>query len=341
MPFNKKLKHITIPSYVSENGCKFIELSLSYQVFGCTIGTAPIVLVNHALTGNSNVSGKSGWWNKLIGNEKVIDTKLYTVLAFNIPGNGYDGACIDDYKSLIAKDIAKLFLIGLEKLNVNKLFAIIGGSLGGGIAWEMCCIKNSITKHLIPIAADWKSTDWIIANCFIQEQLLNNSNNPVHDARMHAMLCYRTPTSFKSKFDRSKNQHDALFNIESWLLHHGQKIQKRLQLTSYKLMNHILKTIDISKGSDNPYEILQKINAEILVVNINSDLFFSARENIKTVSQLRKYKNNITYQEIKSIHGHDSFLIEYAQLEKILNPIFKKNTTKKLLVNFNYSTTKI
>ena len=322
MSINRNLKYITIPSYVSESGHKFTNLSLSYQIFGKQLSRTPVVLINHALTGNSNVSGEYGWWNLLVGDHKVIDTKQYTVLAFNIPGNGYDGVFINDYKSLIAKDIAKLFLIGLEKLKIHQLFAIIGGSLGGGIAWEMCALSNSITKHLIPIAADWKSTDWIIANCLIQQQLLNNSNNPVHDARIHAMLCYRTPDSFKSKFDRSKNEQDTLFNVESWLLHHGQKIQKRLQVTSYKLINQLLKTIDASDGSKTPYKKLKQINAQICVININSDLFFSAKENLKTVSQLLKYKSRIRYSEINSIHGHDAFLIEYDQLNKILSPIF-------------------
>ena len=239
MHFNTNLKYITIASYVSESGFQFSNLSLSYQLFGKKIGSAPIVLINHALTGNSNVSGENGWWNKLIGEGKAINTNHYTVITFNIPGNGYDGVFIDDYQALIAKDIANLFLEGLSQLNIKQLFAIVGGSLGGGIAWEMCSIQHSITKHLIPIAADWKSTDWIIANCLLQEQLLNNSSKPIHDARLHALLCYRTPTSFKSKFDRSKNRELSMFNVESWLFHHGKKIQERFQLASYKLMNHL------------------------------------------------------------------------------------------------------
>ena len=150
------------------------------------------------------MAGKDGWWVDLIGDDKVIDTKLYTILAFNIPGNGFDGFVIENYKDYVARDVANIFLIGLESLKLDKVFATIGGSLGGGIAWEMAVIKPDFTEHLITVATDWKSTDWLIANCQIQEQFLINSKNPVHDARMHAMLCYRTPESFKERFQRSK-----------------------------------------------------------------------------------------------------------------------------------------
>ena len=68
---------------------------------------------------------------------------------------------------------------------------------------EMAALNPKITKHLIPIVSDWKSTDWIIANCLIQEQFLVNSKRPIQDARMHAMLCYRTPESLKNRFQRS------------------------------------------------------------------------------------------------------------------------------------------
>lgn len=321
----KNLQQLNIYNFNTENGAYFEQIKLSYQLFGQKIGTAPVVLVNHALTGNSNVAGKDGWWKEIIGKNKAINTNVYTVLCFNIPGNGFDGFVIDDYKEFIARDVAKLFLIGLNELEVNNLFALIGGSLGGGIAWEMAVLKPKITKHLIPIATDWKSTDWLIGNCQIQEQFLINSSNPVHDARMHAMLCYRTPKSFKERFHRSKNEDLEVFNVESWLLHHGKKLQERYQLASYKLMNQLLKTIDVTKGENNS-EILKKIKADIHIVGVDSDLFFTAEENRETQKELALVNANVTYNEINSVHGHDAFLIEYEQLEKIIAPIFNLNS---------------
>lgn len=317
-----KTNQIQIHNFTTESGVLYPTLNLSYQVFGPSLNTAPIVLVNHALTGNSNVIGAQGWWNDLIGESKTIDTNKYTVLAFNVPGNGYDGFGIENYQDFNARDIARIFNQGIEALQISQLFAIIGGSVGGGIAWEMAALNPKITQHLIPIATDWKSTDWLIANCFLQEQILANSSKPIEDARIHAMLCYRTPESFSSKFQRTTNEELAVFNIESWLAHHGNKLQKRFQLSAYKMMNQLLKTIDITRGRDSFATVAATIEATIHIIGIDSDLFFTANENRATYEELKKHKKNISYQEIVSIHGHDAFLIEYQQLHNLLATIF-------------------
>ena len=323
-----QLHTLQLSNFKTESGFE-LPLQLSYQVFGKPLHSAPIVLVNHALTGNSDVSGANGWWKDLIGSKKVIDTEEYTILAFNIPGNGYDGFAIDNYKEFVARDVAKIFLKGLELLGIDTLFALIGGSLGGGIAWEMAVLKPRLSQHLIPVATDWKSTDWLIANCQIQEQFLVNSNNPVHDARMHAMLCYRTPKSFKERFHRSTNDDLQIFNVESWLLHHGNKLQERFQLSAYKLMNQLLRTIDVTKGRESDVNVLDHIKSNIHIVGVDSDLFFTAEENRETQKKLALTHPNVTYSEISSDHGHDAFLIEFEQLETIVEPIFKPNTAKK------------
>ena len=61
------LQHIIIPSFTTESGAQFQNIELSYQLFGQPLGNAPVVLVNHALTGNSNVAGENGWWSEIIG----------------------------------------------------------------------------------------------------------------------------------------------------------------------------------------------------------------------------------------------------------------------------------
>ncbi len=313
---------ITLQNFTTESGAFYAAFNLSYQLFGCELHTAPIVLVNHALTGNSQVVGSKGWWNVLIGENRTIDTNKYTIIAFNVPGNGFDQSVIENYLDFTARDIARLFIQGLEELQIKQLYAIIGGSVGGGIAWEIAALAPKITKHLIPIATDWKSTDWLIANCYLQEQILKNSANPIEDARIHAMLCYRTPESFKAKFGRTLNEDLAIFNIESWLHHHGEKLQKRFQLSAYKLMNQLLKTIDITRGKESFVTVAKQIEADIHIIGINSDLFFTINENKETYEILKEHKANVTFQVIDSIHGHDAFLIEYKQLDNLLKGVF-------------------
>lgn len=326
-----ELQYIKIPDFNIKNG-KTVTIKLSYQVFGKPLHTAPIILVNHALTGNSNIIGKGGWWNDLIGDNKCIDTLHYTILAFNIPGNGFDGLeenLIHNYKDFTARTIAQIFAEGLDQLFIKNLFAVIGGSVGGGIAWELAVLKPNLIQHVIPIATDWKATDWLIANCHIQDAILNNSSQPIEDARMHAMTLYRTPESFSHKFKRTKKDHQ-LYNVESWLNYHGNQLSNRFQLSAYKLMNQVLRTIDITRERGAFKDVASKINSSIHIVTINSDLFFKAEENWETYIDLKSVKQNVTIDEIKSIHGHDAFLIEFEQLSNFLKPIFqfKEETIK-------------
>ncbi len=320
---------IIIQNFITESGAAYPLLPLSFTLFGLPLHSAPIVLVNHALTGNAQVTGENGWWNDLIGEEKTIDTHKYTVLAFDVPGNGNDSFIIENYQDFTTRDIARIFIKGLEALNILQLHTIIGGSVGGGIAWEILALEPNITQNLIPIATDWKSTDWMIANCYLQEQILNNSSRPIEDARIHAMLCYRSPESFKEKFQRTINNEQLIFNIESWLAHHGEKLQKRYQLSSYKLMNQLLKTIDITRNSDDFETLMSRTNAAIHIIGINSDLFFTPKENRETFQELKTFKDNVFYSEIDSVHGHDAFLIEYKQLDHLLADIFKAETIEK------------
>lgn len=322
---SNKIKYLSSFIYKRFNGGKQ-NISLSYQVFGKPIGNCPIILVNHALTGNSNITGKNGWWSELIGINKIIDTNKFTVIAFNVPGNGYDKVeenLIYNYKDFIAFDIAKIFSIGLKKLKINKLYAAIGGSLGGGIVWELAILKPYLIKHIITVASDFKSSDWLIANCFVQDSILNNSTNPIFDARIHAMTLYRTPESFTSKYNRQKKNN--VYSVESWLSHHGKSLERRFEVQAYKTMNQLLKTIDITRGKETLNELVNKITGNINIITIDSDLLFCSNENWKTYKKIKKIKTNVDIFEIKSEYGHDAFLIEHKQMNNILNIIFNKN----------------
>ncbi|WP_159473223.1 alpha/beta fold hydrolase [Chryseobacterium sp. 18068] len=291
------------------------HIPLSYQLFGKELFSAPIILVNHALTGNSNVAGEKGWWKQLIGENQVIDTTKYTVLCFNIPGNGYDDFFIDEYSDFTPSDIANIFLKGLESLHIKNLYALIGGSLGGGIAWEMLSKKPDLAEIFIPVACDSKTHDWLHAQCLIQKFLLNGNDEPLQKARIHAMLCYRTPQSLNDRFQNKYNQDKQQLESEDWLTYHGKSIAERFSLKSYQLMNHLLMNINSNENR------MEKIQARMHMISVDTDLFFPASEIRNSFEKLKENKQDVFYHEIKSIHGHDAFLMEYSQLNNIINNI--------------------
>jgi len=318
----EELNHILLEDFETQSESKIKKLQISYQVFGKKLGSAPVIVVNHALTGNSLVSGINGWWSDIIGFEKPIDTSKYSVLCFNIPGNGFNENNFDFNLDLNLGDIALMFIKAIDKLKIGKLHAIIGGSIGGCLTWEMIALKNDLASIIIPVAADWKATDWLIANTFLQDRILKNSKDPVSDARIHAMTFYRTPKSLNTRFNRTKNLDKNIYNVESWLSHHGEKLRQRFSLESYLFMNKLLSSTDITRDGESFINKISKIKSSIHVISVDSDVFFLTDEDHETVSIAKKNNIDIKNHIIKSIHGHDAFLIETKQISDIFTKIF-------------------
>ena len=311
------LQNITLKNFKLHSG-KILDINLSYQIFGPELFSAPVILVNHALTGNSSVAGEKGWWKELIGSGKILDTNQLTVLCFNIPGNGYGGDLIEDYQKFKVKDIARIFLQGLEFLQIKNLHTLIGGSLGGAIGWEMLAMEPNLAENFIPVACDYQTSDWLYSQCLVQNFLLNQKEEPLQKARIHAMLCYRTPESLNSRFRNEVLSDRNIRKSEDWLNFHGKSLADRFSLRAYKLMNQLLMNIQSDANQ------LQHISANIHLVAVDSDLFFPAREMKQTYQFLSKRKQNVFYHSINSIHGHDAFLIEYEQLTEILKKVFNE-----------------
>ncbi|MFL2591306.1 MAG: alpha/beta fold hydrolase [Flavobacteriaceae bacterium] len=327
-----KVESIIIKKFKSNTGYIFDNISLSYQLYGQKIGDSPIILVNHSLTGNSSLTGDSGWWSEIVGIDKAIDLKYFTVIAFDIPGNGYYYPTIENYTELNCNDIAKIFYLGLEKIGVFNLFAIVGGSIGGGITWEMASLNNKFAEVIIPVACDWQASDWILANTYLQKRILKNSKNPLQDARIHAMLSYRTPISLNNRFSNKKNK-KGIHLVEEWLSFHGESLLKRFNLEAYKAMNHLLSTVDITGDEREPQEVLSTIKSNIHIVSIDSDYYFTLERDIYTYNLIKSVKKNVYHHIIESVHGHDGFLIENKKMSKILSKILIEskngNNTRK------------
>ncbi|MEN8139242.1 MAG: aspartate kinase, partial [Bacteroidota bacterium] len=319
------LKYITLENITTKSGAHVPEITLSYEVFGdeSALNQNGILIV-HALTGNSHVGGENGWWNDVVGKGKPINTLKHPVIAFNVPGNGFDGVLLDAFDKFNAGDIADLFAASLKQLEVENLFAVIGGSLGGGITWHMATQYPGLFKKVIPFATHYQASDWVIGMSKIQRELLKIEKDPVQTARKMAMLFYRTPESYQSKFERTRVEKGGAYNVDSYLDYQGEKLNDRFALEAYKAMNYIMSTIDVAY-MESLDEVVSGIESEVHIVGVSTDLLFTAKESKEAFDKLKDAGKNVYYHEIESIHGHDAFLIENNQLEKILEQAFRDN----------------
>ena len=321
----RRLKYIELPDFKLKSG-KVQDISVSYQIFGRALHTAPIILVNHALTGNSSVTE---WWSDLIGEGKVIDTTHFTIVAFDIPGNGFDGVIdhlIFNYQDWTLFDVGSAFAKALQLLKISFIDLAIGGSIGGALLWEMLAQQPELFGTIVPIAADWKATDWIIACCHIQESILTTSSKPVEVARQHAMTFYRSPQGLRYKFKRSKE--NTAFKVQEWLDFHGVELKKRFSLPAYRLLNQLLSSANAAIDRDeNIVATIAASQTAIELVAIDTDGFFVADEDRMTYGLLKE-ERDINYHEISSLHGHDAFLIEHDQVKKILFEVIQNRLSK-------------
>lgn len=313
------IRHIEITNYTSVAGQTIARLRLSYEVAGCPWGTAPIVLVNHALTGNSSVAGDSGWWGSLVGPGRAIDTERYTILAFNIPGNGYDGAECPEAEGLVLRDVAELYVRALDQLGVTHLYAIIGASLGGGLSLQVAYLRPELAAHVFCVASDYRASDWLLGQTLVQQRILDHSSDPLRDARIHAMLCYRSPESIDARFGCGQTRQPGRYDVVSWLEYHGDTLAGRFRLSAYRVMTRLTASIHVC---DRAAE-LSRIKGTIHWVSIDTDLLFPHHRAVEAVHELQCVRPETTLDVLHSIHGHDAFLMDYPQLDAIVRPYFQ------------------
>ncbi len=333
---------LVLPELHLESGRTLRQVPVAYRTFGrLNAEGTNAVIVAHALTGDTEADR---WWPALVGPGKALDTERLFVICPNVLGSPYGslsplttdpetrrpyGA---DFPDVTVRDTVAAHRILAGHLGVRKIRLAIGGSLGGMQAIEWAFHGDLVTAFVV-VAAGGRHSPWSIAWGEAQRQAIfvdpdwndgrySPDRPPARGlalARMMAMVSYRSPGEFGTRFGRQRNA--ERFDVESYLHHHGQKLHERFDANCYVSLTRQMDSHDAARGRGSYEQALASLAQPALVVGIPSDVLYPLEEQVELASLLP----NASLEVLSSPYGHDAFLVDGAELAASLAPFLDRH----------------
>lgn len=334
------------------SGSTLSRVQVAYETYG-TLNPrrSNAVFVCHALTGDAHAAGmhegaeRPGWWDNMIGPGKPIDTDVWFVVSANLLGgckgttgpssiNPATGKAYGlDFPLLDVSDFVSLHRALGRHLRVNRWAAVVGGSLGGMQVLQWTLSHPEEIDNALIFAASSRLTAQNIAFSAVGRQVIMRdpefhggdfaSYGTIPDkglsvARMMAHITYLSEEAFSEKFGRQAQferlspNFDIDFAVESYLEYQGQRFLERFDALSYLYLSRAMDYFD--PFSDAGW--LPRVQADpprYLVMSFDSDWRFSTEHSRRIVRHLEGARVPVTFRDIASPWGHDSFLLEIEQ----------------------------
>jgi homoserine O-acetyltransferase/O-succinyltransferase len=334
---------------------KLGPISLAYETYGeLNIEKTNAILILHALTGDAHAAGSNGWWSNLVGPGKGIDTDKYHVICSNVIGGckGSTGpSSINpntgkqygiDFPLITISDMVNAQLHLIDNLGIEKLLAVIGGSMGGMQVLQWMVSYPRRIKSAIPIATTMKHTPQQIAFNEVGRQAVmadpdwRNGNYYGHDipakglsiARMIGHITYMSDSSMAEKFgrkfraDRAPLKFSPDFEVEGYLRNRGDNFVKRFDANSYLYITKAIDYFNILNGHSLG-SIFKGLTAKVLVIAFKSDWLYPAYQSQEIVKACKLSGVDASYCEVNSTYGHDAFLLEIEQETALMKNFLK------------------
>lgn len=324
---------LVVPRFALESGEVLRDVAVAYHLDGPRESVADdCVLVFHALTGDADAAG--GWWRDVVGPGRAIDTTRRAVLCANLLGSCYGttGAagpgtrCGADFPAVTTRDMARLVGHVVDHVGVRVLALVVGGSLGGMVALEWALLHPGRARSLVVLAAPAAHPAWALGWSAVQRRALalgRAAGDPAAGlalARMIAMLGYRTADEFEVRFDRAPAapaRTDAAWAAEAYLAHHGDRLVARFDPDAYRTLLDAMDAHDVGRGRgglDAALAALRDAVPHVVGVGIPGDVLYPPAD-------VRRWTDaaGAEYRELHSIHGHDAFLLEAAQVTRVVH----------------------
>ena len=370
--YKKFVKFAHNKDFVLESGKKFGPITVAYETYGeINKEKNNIILVTHALTGDSHVAKhseddpKPGWWDKFVGPGKMIDTNKYFVICSNVFGGcqGTTGPSSIDpetgkpygarFPIITIKDMVNVQKKLLEALKIDHVLCVVGGSMGGMQALEWAVSYPDFMDGVINIASPLKLNAQSIAfNEVMRRAIMADPNwhggdyydktGPAQGlsiARMLGMITYQSDKLMDRKFNRRMKDpvesffesFNTEFEVESYLHYQGMKLVQRFDANTYLYLTRAMDLYDLGRTYGSEEEALRRIKAKFLLIAITSDILFPLSQMRYMRDKLLEAGVNLIYKEIESDYGHDSFLVEEEKYSDIITEFLELLYNKEMI----------
>jgi homoserine O-acetyltransferase len=337
-------------------GVELSPFQIAYKTYGTlNADRSNAVLICHALTGDQHaaspnpVTGKPGWWVTMVGPGKPIDTERYFVICSNVIGScmGSTGPASTnpktgepwglDFPVITIRDMVRAQAMLLDALNIETLFAVAGGSMGGMqvLQWAAsfpkrvfcalplaCATRHSaqnIAFHEVGRQAVMADPEWHHGRYFVEG---TDPRRGLAVARMAAHITYLSDAALHRKFgrkfqDRDKPtfSFDADFEVESYLRHQGSSFVERFDANSYLYLTRAMDYFDLAADHGGAVaNAFRGLDTRFCVLSFTSDWLFPTSESRNIVHALNASGGRVSFAEIVTDKGHDAFLLDEPEL---------------------------
>ena len=313
---------------VLEGGGPLAELTVAYTTYGkMNADKSNVVWICHALTANSDAAD---WWDGVVGKNHVLDPEKYFIICANILGSCYGttgplsinpvtkAPYYSSFPLITIRDMVKAHILLRKHLQIEKIFLLMGGSMGGYQAMEWCIMEKDIIDHLFLLATSATESAWgiathtaqrlaIEADCTWQLPSPEAGAMGLKAARAIGMLTYRNyGIMVKQQTDPEFEKLDN-YKASSYINYQGEKLVQRFNACSYWLLTKSMDSHHLARGRCGNLEtILQGITQKTLVIGISSDILCPVAEQ----QFLTHHIPNASLVVIDSDYGHDGFMVE-------------------------------
>ncbi len=343
---------------VLDCGMRLTPLQVAYRTYGAlNADRSNAVLVCHALTGDqyaaeiNPLTGKPGWWESIIGPGKPLDTDRFFVICSNVLGGclGSSGPRSinprtdrlwgGEFPPVTIRDMVRAQKKLVEHLGIERLFAVIGGSMGGMQALEWAATYPEHVFAAVPVAASHYHSAQNIAFHEVGRQAifadpdwmggdyLAHGKIPARGlavARMCAHITYLSEEALNRKFGRRLRSGPDLsffgdmFEVESYLQHQGSTFVRRFDAHSYLTITRAMDFFDLGAEHGTLVDAFRGTRTRFLLLSFSSDWLFPTSQSRAIAHALNAAAASVSFIEVKSDKGHDAFLLDEPDFHRAL-----------------------